>query len=269
MTTTKKLLAIFAHPDDEAFGTGGTLSKCAAEGVDVHLIIATNGDAGQISDPNLATPETLGRVREQELRQACDCYGINSPYLLGYPDGKLTVVDQKEAVGKIVQLIRTIQPQVVLTFGPDGIYGHYDHLACHRWATIAVRLAADADWFPEHFTEEVQPHTVSKVYFRATSQSWIDTMRQNGGGDVMMHGVPFSFFGYPDEQITTQIDIRPYARLKQRGILSHATQIKDTSRFEGEAALDQPIFQVETFIRTYSSVPVDETTIEANLFAGL
>ena len=268
MTSTLKLLALFAHPDDEAFGTGGTLSKYAAEGVAVHLIMATSGEAGQSSDPKLATPETLSQAREQELLNACRAYSINPPHLLRYPDGQMTIVNQKEAVGQVVEIIRRLKPQVMLTFGPDGVYGHYDHLACHRWAVVAFRLAADPEWFPEQVAAGLEPHTISKLYYRATTQSWIEQIRQNGRGDVMMDGIPFSFFGYDDSQVTTKINITAYAHHKQKGILCHASQIQDTSPFVGEEALNRDIFQGETFIRVQSLVAVP-AGIEDDFFAGL
>ncbi len=85
----RTLMAVFAHPDDEAFGTGGTLTRYATEGHDVHLVTATRGEAGQIAEPELATPSNLPYVREQELRCACEIYGIHPPHLLGYLDGQL------------------------------------------------------------------------------------------------------------------------------------------------------------------------------------
>jgi len=269
VTKSLKLLGIFAHPDDEAFGTGGTFSKYAAQGVDVHLIIATCGESGQIADERLATPETLGQVRERELQNACRVFGINPPHLLRYPDGRLTIVNQKEAVSRIVKIIRLLKPQVVIGFGPDGIYGHYDHLACHRWTTIAARVAADSEWFPDQLAAGLEPHQVDKVYHRATAQRWLDAMGPDGRRDVMMDGVPFSFLGYPDEQITTCIDIRDYAAQKQQGILCHATQIKAGNQFTDATNLfDQPWFQFEAFVRAQSLVTVSDD-VETDLFAGL
>ena len=87
-------MAVFAHPDDEAFGVGGTLSKYAAEGHNVYLVTATRGEAGQITEPDLATPASLPHVRERELRCACQTYGIHAPRFLGYVDGQLPVVHQ-------------------------------------------------------------------------------------------------------------------------------------------------------------------------------
>jgi LmbE family N-acetylglucosaminyl deacetylase len=231
--------------------------------------MATSGDAGQIARPELATPTTLGQVREEELSRACRIYGINPPHLLRYPDGKTTMVNQKEAVGRIVELIRCWQPQIVITFGPDGVYGHYDHIAVHRWATIAVRLAADPDWYPEQLQNGLQPHLTAKLYYRATPQARIDEMYRNRGGYVMMDGVPFPFVGFSEAEITTSIDISAYADQKLRGILSHATQIGDVSRFAPETKpQEQQWFKEETFIRAQSLVPIGND-VERDLFAGL
>ncbi len=114
-------MAVFAHPDDEAFGTGGTLTKYAAEGCDVYLITATRGEAGEIVEPGLATSANLPFVREQELRCACQIYGIHPPRFLDYQDGQLAIVNQGQAVGRLVRIIRELKPQVLVTFGPDGI----------------------------------------------------------------------------------------------------------------------------------------------------
>ena len=113
------LMAIYAHPDDEAFGTGGTLTKYASEGVEVHLVTATLGEVGRIANPDINVDRPLGAWREQELRCACECYGIKMLHLLGYMDGQTTVVPQSGAVYKIVELLRAIKPQVVITFGPE------------------------------------------------------------------------------------------------------------------------------------------------------
>ena len=266
---TQTLLGIFAHPDDEAFGTGGTFAKYASQGVDVHIITATSGDAGSIADTKFATRETLAQVREQELHNACEAFGINPPHLLGLPDGQLTVVSQLEAVGRIVGIIRKLQPQVVLGFGPDGVYGHYDHIACHRWMTIGVRLAADSAWFPEQLEGGLATHAVSKVYHRAASESWLKSARPDGLWDVMMDGVPFTFYGYPDDHITTHIDVGEYITMKRRGILCHKSQIRDPQQFADETELaGQPWFMTETYIRAYSTVTISEQ-IETDLFAGL
>lgn len=249
------LLAVFAHPDDEAFGTGGTLAKYAAEGVDVHLVTATRGEAGQIALPSLATPANLPAVREAELRCACQCYGIRPPIFLDYVDGQLAIVHQGQAVGKLVRIIRELRPQVMITFGPDGIYGHYDHLAVHRWATAAYDLAADPDCFPD--CAPCQPHQISKLYHRVLHQEALKARNASGQrAAVMMDGVPFPFVGYPAGEISAIVDVSDFADQKLRGILCHATQVGENSRYAAapEEVLADHWFRHETFRLAASTV---------------
>jgi len=267
------LMAIFAHPDDEAFGTGGSLSKYAAEGYDVYLVTATRGEAGQIADADLATAANLPLVREQELRCACKIYGIHPPIFLDYVDGQLPIVHQGQAVGKLVRLIREIRPDVVISFGPDGIYGHYDHIAACRWATIAVDLAGKPDCFPNHLDDTCQPHQVGKLYYRALPQGQLENMKERGNPPaVMMDGVPFYFNGHSLEEITAIIDVSDYVEQKVRGISCHATQVgrrsdKDMARAI-EMAKHESWATQETFILARSTVGWPEAK-EDDLFAGL
>jgi LmbE family N-acetylglucosaminyl deacetylase len=272
MTNNLTLAAIFAHPDDEAFGTGGTLAKYASQGVDVHLITATLGEAGQIANPAVTLTQPLSVLREQELRCACACYGLKALHLLGYIDGQTTVAPQNGAVYRIVKLLRQLKPQVVLSFGPEGIYGHYDHLAIHRWATAAVELAGESDWWPE----AGPPHRVAKFYYRAMLEEQIAQVEKfNGRSFVPIDGVPFPFVGYPSERITTIIDIRDFAEAKLKGIRCHASQLNPEAPFlqEDFNPLDQPWFAQEAFIlaehRPDIPLTVSPPDKEDDLFAGL
>lgn len=265
------LMAVFAHPDDEAFGTGGTLTKYAAEGCDVYLVTATRGEAGEIAEPDLAIPANLPYVREQELRCACQIYGIHPPRFLDYVDGQLPLVNQGQAVGKLVRFIHELRPQVLITFGPDGIYGHYDHIAVHRWATIAVDLAADPDCFPDQLADACQPHQVSKVYFRALPEEQVAAMSEGGKpAAVMMDGVPFYFVGRRHDEITTVIDVSYYVEAKLRGIQCHTTQVGRHSPFAEtpDEVICQSWFQTEHFILARSTVGWPEG-VETDLFGGL
>ena len=272
MTEKLTLVAIFAHPDDEAFGTGGTLAKYAHEGVAVHLVTATLGEAGEVANPDLIFTQPLSVVREQELRCACQHYGVKELHLLGYVDGQTAVVPQGTAVYKIVKLLRQLKPQVVISFGPDGIYGHYDHLAVHRWAMAAVQLANQADCWPEAGSA----HTVAKFYHRALPEEQIAQLEQALGRNyVSMDGVPFPFVGYPMEKITTIIDVRDYAETKLKGIRCHASQLAPDNPYT-QADLDvaaNPLFWQEMFILAQcqpdirSAIPIDRK--EDDLFTGL
>ena len=267
---SQTLMAIFAHPDDEAFGTGGILSKYAAEGTDVYLVTATRGEAGGISEPDLATEANLPLVRERELNCACQIYAIHPPIFLDYMDGQLPIVHQGQAVGKLVRMIRELRPQVVVTFGPDGVYGHYDHIAVHRWATIAVDLAVAPDCFPDQLTDVCQPHQVSKFYYRALPEEQVAGMAEEGRPAVMMDGVPFYFVGRRADEITTIIDVSDYVEAKLHGIRCHVTQVGSQSSFNEtpNEVMQQPWFQEEHFILVQSTVGWPEG-VETDLFAGL
>jgi LmbE family N-acetylglucosaminyl deacetylase len=264
------LMAIFAHPDDEAFGVGGTLAKYAAEGRDVHLVTATRGEAGEIQREGLATAANLPQVREHELRCACEVYGIHPPRFLDYVDGQLAIVHQGQAVGKVVRLIRELQPHVLITFGPHGIYGHYDHIAVNRWATIAFDLAADASCFPDQINGSCAPHQVSKLYYQVMPEELLGVMSPDGTpASVMMDGVRFPMIGYGPEKITTVVDIRDHLVTKLEGLQCHATQI-DVSSPPVELGLmtQDPLFGQETFVLARSTVGWPDE-VETDLLRGL
>jgi LmbE family N-acetylglucosaminyl deacetylase len=265
------LMAFFAHPDDEAFGTGGTLTRYASEGCQVYLVTATRGEAGEIVVPDLTTPANLPLVREHELRCACEIYGIHPPRFLDYPDGLLSIIHQGQAVGKLVRLIRELKPQVLVTFGPDGIYGHYDHLAVHRWATIAFDLAADPGCFPDQPGGECTPHQIDKLYYRLLSRERLDAMlEKEGQGAVMMDGVPFLMVGYPRDKISTVIDVGEFVEAKLRGLQCHVSQVGYGAPFgeTSDEVLEETWFRQETFSLARSTLgPAVEP--ETDLFAGL
>ena len=113
MTGTLRLMAVLAHPDDESLGTGGSLAKYGSEGVETYVVAATRGERGRYHDGTEDPgPETMGRIREQELLDAADVLGVEEVSFLDYMDGALDQVDPKEAIGKIVQHLRRVRPQV-------------------------------------------------------------------------------------------------------------------------------------------------------------
>ncbi|MHB8124388.1 MAG: PIG-L deacetylase family protein [Desulfitobacteriaceae bacterium] len=147
---TKRLLLIFAHPDDESFALGGTIAKSVSEGAEVVLVSATRGEAGKTA--GLCSVEELGTFREQELRQAAEILGISKLIFLDYLDKEVALVPELEIVEKLVRILREFRPQVVITFGEDGASGHRDHRAIHHWTKAAVRLAAqqvEPEWGAE------------------------------------------------------------------------------------------------------------------------
>jgi LmbE family N-acetylglucosaminyl deacetylase len=131
--TDYTLAVVLAHPDDESFPIGGTLARYAAEGVKVDLIVATRGEAGI---PSRTTQETA-QQREAELRRACAELGVHRLEFLGFSDGHLAEVDDEVAVSRLLKALHRSSPEVIITFGPDGISGHPDHVAVSRCATLA------------------------------------------------------------------------------------------------------------------------------------
>jgi LmbE family N-acetylglucosaminyl deacetylase len=140
-----RLLGVFAHPDDEVFCMGGTLAQWAAAGGETMILSATRGEAGQIQDTHAASRGALGAVREQELRAASARLGVRRVACLDYGDGALAEVDDAKLAEHVATFIRDFQPDVVVTFGPDGGYGHPDHIAISRATTQACRLVARED----------------------------------------------------------------------------------------------------------------------------
>ena len=151
-----RLLCVFAHPDDEVFCSGGTIAKYVGIGAEVMVVSATKGDAGQIRDAKIATRRTLGRVREQELVASCKHLGAQHVQCLDYGDGTLKEIDINILVEHIVKIIREFRPDVVTTFGPDGAYGHPDHIVIGEAVTMACTIAGDALQFPQQVADGLQ-----------------------------------------------------------------------------------------------------------------
>ncbi len=136
---SKKLLLVFAHPDDESFTAGGTIAKYAAQGVDIDLLVATKGEAGKTA--GYCKAEELGEFRQRETLAAAKVLGINKVRFLGYRDKELTRANPLEVSLKIAEYIRGVRPQAVISFGPDGSSGHQDHKAIHHYTLAALGLA--------------------------------------------------------------------------------------------------------------------------------
>ncbi|KAA3663280.1 MAG: GlcNAc-PI de-N-acetylase, partial [Chloroflexi bacterium] len=177
----KRLLAVLAHPDDESFGPGGTFARYAAEGVDVHIAIATDGAAGSVVEAFEEQREKLAAVREVELETAVSILGatlhtldyrdsgyINDP-ANEHPDA-FVQSDDYEAIGKVVKLIREIRPQVIVTHDETGGYFHPDHIQCWKITTAAFEAAADAEQYPEF---DLPPYQPQRMYFSVFHNTWV------------------------------------------------------------------------------------------------
>src|SRR4051794_914651 len=132
-----RVLAVFAHPDDETLCAGGTLAKYASAGADVRVVSLTKGGAGQIRDAGVATRATLTAVREREFHAAGKQLGVTETRCLDYPDGALRHIDTQLLVELASGMLDEFKPDVVITFGPDGFSGHPDHIAVGAAVTAA------------------------------------------------------------------------------------------------------------------------------------
>ena len=160
-----RLLGVFAHPDDETFCAGGTFARYAKDGAEIMVVSATRGQAGQIRDARVGTRRTIGAVRESELRVACERLGVAQVRCWDYPDGALAETDRAGLVGDVVRLIREFRPQVVVSFGPDGAYGHPDHIAISAAATTACQQSGDPASYPDQLAGGLVPHQPDRLYY--------------------------------------------------------------------------------------------------------
>jgi LmbE family N-acetylglucosaminyl deacetylase len=268
MAETFKLLAVFPHPDDETLGLGSTLTRYHAEGIETYLVCATRGERGWFDsegpDPGL---EAVGRIREAELRCAAEQLGLQEVSFLDYIDGDVDQARPEEIIGKLVSHLRRIKPQVVVTFSPDGAYGHPDHIALSQFTSGALVCAADRN-FVDANTQP--PHRVLKFYYLVDSQEVVDAANEAFGGISMeIDGVTRTHVAWADWQITSWLDNNDYLEQVQKAMLCHKSQIP------GYHPIDQwpveklaRIFGVGHFYRAFSLVNGGRN-VETDLFEGL
>ncbi|NMC11460.1 MAG: PIG-L family deacetylase [Chloroflexi bacterium] len=186
----KRMLVILAHPDDESFAVGGTLAKYARKDVQIILLCATRGEAGI---PGLNSTEA-GEIRERELRKAAEHLGIEV-YFLGYQDGELASVKPETLLETIACWVDLVKPQVILTFGPDGVSGHPDHVTISR--------------------------IVTQVYDQFYKKGMLLYIHPSEATEL---GCGVSSSSTDDEQPLIEVDISDYKLDKILAIQSHASQ---------------------------------------------
>jgi LmbE family N-acetylglucosaminyl deacetylase len=162
------VLFIYAHPDDESFAGSGLAMQCVSEGGRAVLVTATLGQRGKLGEPPVCGPEEVEAFREAELREACRIIGIGDLHLLGHADRELANVPPESLRYSLVTLIRRYQPQVVVSFDPNGLNLHPDHIAIARFTMDAATAAADPRWYPG----EGPPHVVGRVLWTPPLPPW-------------------------------------------------------------------------------------------------
>jgi N-acetyl-1-D-myo-inositol-2-amino-2-deoxy-alpha-D-glucopyranoside deacetylase len=254
---TGGVLLVHAHPDDEAFGTGGLIARSVAEGRRVDLVTCTGGEEGEIHDPTLDHEEAQPRLREirlAELECALDALrgdgaGTLELHLLGYRDSGMMGTesnarpdvfwnaDLDEATGLLVAIVRRTRPAVMVSYDANGNYGHPDHINAHRIAVGAWDAAAEADRYPE----AGPPHAVAKLYEIAWNRDrWSSLMEDMKARDIAL---PWAGdeeeaeaaaetetdqeWGVAPEDLTTELDVSAWADRKRACMDCHKTQRQD------------------------------------------
>ncbi|WP_413758858.1 N-acetyl-1-D-myo-inositol-2-amino-2-deoxy-alpha-D-glucopyranoside deacetylase [Streptomyces sp. MMBL 11-3] len=289
--SSRRLLLVHAHPDDEAINNGATMARYAAEGVRVTLVTCTRGEQGEVIPPALAhlSGDDLGEYRLVELGAAMRELGVRDARSLGgagrYQDSGMMGVpendgprsfwraDVDEAAAHLVEVIREVRPQVLVTYDPDGGYGHPDHIQAHRVAMRAADLAAE----PDFRTDLGEPWAIAKIYWNRVPRS----VAEEGFARLkdVLDELPFPAAatvddvpGVVDDQVvTTEIDGTAQSAAKAAAMRAHATQIEvDGPWFALSNRLAQPLFPVEYYeLVRGERAAAPGSARESDLFAGI
>lgn len=284
--TSKRLLLVHAHPDDETIGNGVTIAKYATAGAQVTLVTCTRGEEGEVLVSDLANlasdkDDKLGEQRIIELTNAMNELGIKDFRFLGAPDKKwrdsgmmgtpqndrsdvFWQTDLDEASLELVKIILEIKPQVLITYDEFGGYGHPDHIKAHRVAMRAAELAADQGW------------QISKIYWntmpRSVIQMGIEKMKEVGSDFFGAESVDDLPFAKPDELVTTVVNAPEFVPQKLAAMKAHATQISvDGPFFALSNNLGLSVWGDEyyTLAKGVAAAPFDEKGRELDIFAGV
>lgn len=282
-----RLLVSYAHPDDESFGLGGTIARYAQAGVEVHLICATNGDAGTVPPEYLDGFGSIAERRLFELECAAERLGIRQVYPFGYRDSGmmgspdnghpdcLWQADPDEVAAKIVEVIRRVRPQVVVTFDPNGGYGHPDHIAMHRATVRAFHEAGDAEKYPDQFADGLTPHQPQKLYYTVFPRALIrlaiwqmrlagkDPRRMGRNGDL-------DFVAVLEATPPThaRLDLRRFYDEWQRANDCHASQSSPRQLVRLPRFLERQVFGWQSFYRAWPETN-GGAPLERDLFEGV
>ncbi|MGW2557751.1 N-acetyl-1-D-myo-inositol-2-amino-2-deoxy-alpha-D-glucopyranoside deacetylase [Streptomyces sp. NPDC001514] len=289
----RRLLLVHAHPDDESINNGATMARYAAEGARVTLVTCTLGEEGEVIPPELAhltadKEDSLGAHRIGELTAAMAALGVTDHRFLGGPgrfrDSGMMGLPQNrrpgafwntpvdDAAPHLVEVIRTVRPQVLVTYDPRGGYGHPDHIQAHRVAMRAADLAAE----PAFRRDLGDPHTIAKIYWnrvpRSVAEEAFAHLRAGHGAHTFPGIADISDIPgvVDDSEITTEIDGTAYADRKSAAMRAHATQIAvDGPFFALSNDLGQPLFTTEYYqlVRGESGAPAGAR--EYDLFEGM
>ncbi|MCX6792007.1 MAG: PIG-L family deacetylase [Candidatus Gottesmanbacteria bacterium] len=248
----KRLLLVFAHPDDESFSCGGTVAKYVKAGWNVDLICATRGEDGS-RGPYIDLPQDqLGDIRQKELQKAGITLGINSITFLGYRDGTLSSQTPGTLEDNVYKKMEEFVPDAVITMDTTGISNHPDHIKMCFVTTYAFQKYAA--WIKEKLKDQqVAAQIFPKLYYACMPESLCVYLKKKKPLSSESFGKPWR--GTPDKYVTTVINIMKFASTKKKALTSHISQQEDINRFLSMPS--QPLLKHEYFIlRMYGTTEV-------------
>lgn len=259
------LATILAHPDDETFGTGGTLIRYVREGIAVHSLCLTEGEKGWPGGDGapVVPRERVGAARALELAEAGRRMGVASVTCLKYPDSGLAGVNAEWVVRDIVRWLRRVRPDVVITWGPDGGYGHPDHIAAGERALRAIELAG----IQRHEPELGDHVHVKRVYRFVAGAEFVDSLTAlEPAFAEYMRTLDVKLQRWTRDRLGAAIDISPYLEAKVAAMDAHVTQSPDLNMWRRVRAKVPHVMREELYLREF---PDPHGPLETDLFAAL
>lgn len=278
------LLVSLAHPDDETFGTGGTIALYARRGVKVYLVCATRGEVGEMDPALMRGFQTIAERREAELRCAAEKLGLTEVFFLGYRDSGMpgspdnshpdaqVAHPVEEVAGKVAHYIRQVRPQVVITFDPIGGYRHPDHIHIHQATNRAVQLAAAADFTD---AQGLPPFQASKLYYQTIPRTFLKVavrvirlLRGDPRHWGKNHDIDLQSIAEVSFPTHARINHRPVAVIRDEAAECHSSQGGKTMTKGLQGWLSRFFRGSETFMRALP-LPRNGEPVETDLFANL
>ncbi|NWF68355.1 MAG: PIG-L family deacetylase [Chloroflexi bacterium] len=277
----RRMLIAFAHPDDESFGMGGAIARYVAEGVDVYYLCATNGDVGTVAPELLNGYDSVAALRLAELDKASQILGFKEVILLGYKDSGmmhsefnndpacLWQAPLEEVTRRLVEVIRRIKPQVVVTFNKYGGYGHPDHIKIQQATVQAFHKAGDASYH----TDGLAPYAPQKLYYTTIPTFFIraalglmrlrrqDPRKAGRNQDIDIQAILDNV-----EPTHALVDIRPYFDKQDAASAAHLSQ--GGGRIFPLQRVLRLFLRGQSFTRVHPHPPHDRVD-ETDLFAGV
>ncbi len=280
----KVLLAVLAHPDDETFGTGGTLAFYARHGVEVHLVCATRGEVGDVDPQYMEGYSSVAEVRVSELRCAAGVLGLAGVHFLDYRDSGMPGSDNNhhpnalasapvdDVAAQVTHYFNVLQPQVVITFDPIGGYRHPDHIAIQQATTQAFESAHNHHRYAD--PQGLAPYVPQKLYYQTVPRTYLRiavTLMKVIGKDPHHFGrnkdVDIASLAEVSFPINARVNFRPVAAVRDQAAACHASQGGQQQRRNLMTWVRYLAAMNETYMRAYP--PVDDGYVENDLFEGI